>query len=79
MDLKFPNSVVVNPTSWKRAEGAGGAGLTISTASTGLTTSTCLTLSRKSGQVDYAAFASSISSNLAGLMLPIVECLRTRL
>ncbi len=38
-----------------------------------------VTLSRKSGQVDYAALASSISSNFAGLMLPIVECLRIRL
>ncbi len=32
-----------------------------------------LTLLRKSGQVDYAACASSISSNFAGLMLPIVD------
>ena len=38
-----------------------------------------LTLSRKSGQVDYAAMASSISSNFAGLTLPVVECLRIRL
>jgi hypothetical protein len=38
-----------------------------------------LTLSRKSGHVDYAAMACPISSNLAGLMFPIVECLRIRL